>query len=47
MGYGVDGWCWLLEWGVPFLTGQKGDGKSRTNRHWITAFASPGCTRCG
>jgi hypothetical protein len=30
MGYGVDGWCWLLEWGVPFLTGQKGDGKSRT-----------------
>jgi hypothetical protein len=35
--------CWrcLFEWGVPFSTGRKGDGKSRTNRHWLTAFASP------
>jgi hypothetical protein len=36
MGNGTDGWCWLLEWGVPFLTGQKGDGKK-----------PPGWTRCG
>ena len=30
--------------GVPFLTGQKEDRKSRPNRHALTALASPGCS---